>query len=231
MAISAIFDKVRWVRGSWGASEVDLVSYAVHDTERNSEPYYKSSADSKSYALEGEGACIGMCAEGAIEYDLGVPYHGDGQYLPDYTSHPTEVAAKRWVLQGDWFRKLLTHIGKHHATRFMRDYATARYHKAEEVGDHEEANYWDFVSACDNIPEFNDHASTKETDVREFLDVLERSDTYINIQYLCKRPDWEIEVFRKGYIERLVNKEYTYTRISRMGVYQHYEQLLAANVI
>ena len=68
-------------------------------------------------------------------------------------------------------------------------------------------------------------------DVREFLDVLERSDTYINIQYLCKRPDWEIEVFRKGYIERLVNKEYTYTRISRMGVYQHYEQLLAANVI
>ena len=226
MAINAIFDKVPWIKGAWGASEVEFIEEPLSLSPRNANPYYRSLNDTDDL---GSGICLGMCAEGAIEFDLGLRRHDAHPFR--FNPLNDEEKARDWILQGDWFRGMLHQVGKDYARKFLKRFAGVQSRYAWDNGNESDGNYWDYMANVDGIPDFNAHNSTTEQDVRMFLDQLERDDTYINIQRLCRLSDKELLIFQRGYAERLISRGLTYKDMTELDAYLHYKELVGAHVI
>ena len=224
MAITAIFDKVRWIKGEWGSKKVEADHGSFHGRSRK--PVYRSVLGSSTFDTK---VCVGMCAEGAIELDLGMERHDGDPY--DYAKFYEEGRAKDWLLGGNWFRGLLYQVGKDYSNKFLRKYALNQYEYHSSYGSSQDALYWSQIVNVEQIPDFNDHLDTKEEDVRDFLEELEKTNIYNNIQRLCRLSDKELEVFKQGYIKRLRNEGNSYSNISGFTSYTHYNQLRNANVI
>ena len=234
--ITSVFDKVRLCKGAWSSNTVEHSILSDH-RGKNHEAYYGNGRDVKYDEAE----CEGVCAEGAIEWALGMSSHNDS-YIFDDWGHSSSFAAD----SVDWFRDILRRVTLYFATQYLKEWARAKRGEVVEsiakAGTvnldninsdtlrNRDIEYWNRVMN-DDIPQFNDDVCTTEVSVREFLFSLEDQYTYRELEKHCRLTNEKLEVLRKGYVEALRNQNIGKDIISQEFPSWHFDQLRTANVI
>ena len=166
MSISAVFDRVKWVKGYLSSSEVPDMSDEIHDSGGN--------RASDTFLSHGQKLpCHGMCSVGAIMWDLGATRTDFSNLIG--ASYATRTDYDRFVED-------LRRYGVMIAQYYFRSYVEEFHwdYRQQHIDDYE----WDTHRPL--IESWNDEKQTSEQDVRNFLYTLDTYPPYRQVARLLK---------------------------------------------
>ena len=224
--ITSVFDKVRLCKGAWATSSVK--HSVLGDQHGRSHSAYYSSGVEVDY---NEKECQGVCAEGAIEWALGMESHG-----PKFEEPEPNIESVAW------FRTMLRHVTLFYAGQYLKTWAREKRQEYDELRrqtkDAQEwaslcldINYWGRIVNGGGVPSFNDDSRTTEEIVREYLRALEGQFSYRELEKHCRATDAQLAVLHEGYIAMLKNQNIDSRLIPKYFPRWHFDQLRTANVI
>ena len=170
MTITAMFDRVRWIKGALSANDGD---------ERHS---IKGTTTTTFLSLDSynEQSCGAVCAVGSIMFDLGATMDNFTDGIPAYNAEGyLSTRPDGGYKHFDVFVALLRRYTVEVAQNYFRQgddgvsYLEAtNWHDTAKARMEAKGNYW-YRDDPNSIEGFNDSNYSTEQDVRNFLDVLE----------------------------------------------------------
>ena len=170
MTITAMFDRVRWIKGALSANDGD----ERHSIKGTTTPTFLS-LDSYN-----DQSCGAVCAVGSIMFDLGATMDNFTDGIPTYnaegllTTKP-DGGYKHFDIFVTLLRRYTVEVAQNYfrngneGISYLED---TNWHDTAKSRVEAKGNYW-YKDDPTNIEGFNDSQYSTEQDVRNFLDVLE----------------------------------------------------------
>ena len=170
MTITAMFDRVRWIKGALSANDGD----ERHSIKGTTTPTFLS-LDSYN-----DQSCGAVCAVGSIMFDLGATMDNFTDGIPTYNAEGLlNTKPDGGYKHFDIFVTLLRRYTVEVAQNYFRNgnegisyLEDTNWHDTAKSRVEAKGNYW-YKDDPTNIEGFNDSQYSTEQDVRNFLDVLE----------------------------------------------------------
>ena len=229
--VSRVFDKYQWIKGDWGS-----MAWEPEKALDGHASGFRNIESASNYDT-----CLGACAMGIIHIDTMRKRNDINECFAERMRAKECVLTSGMQLKNEEYTKLFISYLQA-AIEVISNTVWNVYALEERNNDNPSFCETDFygnysleVRQDEDLPtsygiiEWNDRHTTKEEDVRDFMEILSIHREYVNARNMLMLPDFKLAPFAKGYIERLP-LDFLDLPITGAEV-RHYERLKGANVI